>query len=65
MQSNSWNDFYQSGRVSDYLKYIDSVKNSVWDDGEYLKKDNMSVGMETVRYADQGDRDGAFGHTSW
>ena len=35
MQSNNWENFYQSGRVSDYLKYIDSARNAAEGDGGY------------------------------
>lgn len=65
MRSNGWNDFYESGRVSDYLRYIDNVRNSTGYNDEYSKKDDMSNSMESVRYAGKSDGNGAIGHTGW
>ena len=65
MQSNNWENFYQSGRVSDYLKYIDSARHAAEGDGSYSRKDNLSGSMESVQYAGESDRDGALGHTGW
>lgn len=65
MKSNGWNDFYESGRISDYLRYVNNVRNSVGENEEYSKKDDTSDNMESVRYAGKSDGNGAGGHTSW
>lgn len=65
MQSDYWNDFYQTGRVSDYLKYVDSSKNTTDSNRGFGRSDNQSCGMESMRNAGKSDRDGAFGHTGW
>ena len=65
MQSNNWDKFYQSGKVSDYLKYIDSIRNAADEGGENLRRDNAPGSMESVKYAGKSDGDGAIGHTGW
>lgn len=65
MQSNNWDNFYQSGRVSDYLKYIDAVRNAADAQGVHSGKGDSSGSMESVQYAGKSDGDGAVRHTSW
>ncbi len=65
MQSDYWNDFYQTGRISDYLKYVDSSKNTADSNRGFAGSDNPSCSMESMRNAGKSDRDGAFGHTGW
>lgn len=65
MKSNNWEDFYRSGKVSDYLKYINSAKNASGNYGEYTNADNLSGSMESVQYAEKSDGDGAIRHTGW
>ncbi|MCM1245301.1 MAG: hypothetical protein NC293_06610 [Roseburia sp.] len=65
MQSDYWNDFTKSGKISDYLKYVDSARNTADGAGEYSGKDGESYGMESVKYAGKSDWNGAVGHTGW
>ena len=65
MQRNNWDDFYQSGSVSDYLKYRESVKNTSGSCGDYPNRDSFTDGVESVRYAEKSDGNGAFGNTGW
>lgn len=65
MQRDYWNDFYQTGKVSDYLKYADSAKNT-WN-GENTDKtgNSQSRQMESSDHAGKSDRNGAFGYSGW
>jgi hypothetical protein len=65
MQRDYWNDFYQSGRVSDYLKYVDSSKNTASAGAELTETNNSSCLMESKGNAGKSDRNGAFGHAGW
>lgn len=65
MQSDYWNDFTRTGKVSDYLKYVNSAGNTADASGEYPAKNNQSNSMESVRYAGKSDGDGIVGHTGW
>lgn len=65
MQNDYWNDFYRTGSVSDYLKYVDSSKSTTSVNGEFLGRENQSYNMETNHYAGKSDRDGAVGNTGW
>ncbi len=65
MQSDYWNDFYQTGKVSDYLKYVNSAGNTADSSREYKRGEKQSDQMETVRYAGKSNGNGAFGHSGW
>lgn len=65
MQSDYWNDFCQTGRVSDYLKYVDSSKDTRESNRGVDGRENQSGGMESMHNAGKSNRDGAFGHTGW
>lgn len=65
MQSDYWNEFYQTGRVSDYLKYVDSARNTADTPGSGTGNRESSKRMESVNDAGKGDRYGAFGNTGW
>lgn len=65
MQSKYWDDFYQSGRVSDYLKYVNSAGNTADRKEECSNQGGSSCYMESVQYAGKSDGNGAFGHTGW
>lgn len=66
MQSSYWEEFYRSGKVSDYLKYVDSARNAAEGEaGEYSKKDTLSDSMESVQYAGKSDGNGAVWNASW
>ncbi len=65
MQSDYWNDFYRSGKVSDYLKYVDSARNTADGTREDRTKDQWSQRMESVNHAGKSDGNGAFGRTNW
>lgn len=65
MQSSNWDNFYQSGRISDYLKYIDSTRNAADAKEEYSGKDDPSGSMESVQNAGKSDGDGSIGHAGW
>lgn len=65
MQSDYWNDFYETGKVSDYLKYAGSARNTADGNREYAGKDETSFSMESVKYAGKSDGNGSFGKTSW
>ena len=65
MQSNYWDNFYQTGKVADNLKYVDSARNTAEETGDYTKKDTFSNSMESMKYAGKGDGNGAVGHAGW
>lgn len=65
MQSDYWNDFYKTGKVSDYLKYVNSAGNTADGNREYSGRDNQSYGMETVKYAGKSNGNGSGGYTGW
>lgn len=65
MQSDYWNDFYQTGKVSDYLKYVGSARNTADGNGEYSGEKTQSYSMESVQYAGKSDGNGSFGNTGW
>lgn len=65
MQSSYWEDFYRSGKVSDYLKYVDSARNAAEGAGEFTNKDAMSGSMESVQYAGKSDGNRAVGNAGW
>ena len=65
MQSNYWDDFCKTGKVSDYLKYVDSARNTAENEEKFSNRDDSSHSMESVQDAGKSDGDGAFGHTSW
>ncbi len=65
MQSDYWDDFYRTGKISDYLKYVDSARNTADGVGGNKAKDRWSDQMESVNHAGKSDGNGAFGRTSW
>lgn len=65
MKSDYWNNFYQSGKVTDYLRYVDSTCNSTELERNGSDRCSQSYAMETVQYAGKSDGNGALGHVSW
>ena len=65
MQGDSWNDFAKSGRVSDYLKYVDSARNTTYENGEFSGRMKESNRMESMQHAGKSDGNGAFGRSGW
>lgn len=64
MQRDYWNDFYQTGKVSDYLKYADSASNKA----NGVKTDragSYESRQETLNHAGKSDGNGAFRHSGW
>lgn len=65
MQGDYWNDFTKSGKVSDYLKYVDSAKNTSDGRRDYMGGSKEFDRMESRQDAGKSDRNGAFGHSGW
>nr|MBP3598995.1 hypothetical protein [Eubacterium sp.] len=65
MQSDCWNDFYRTGKVSDYLKYVNSARDTAERTEANKSQDRWSDGMESMNHAGKSDGDGAFGRSCW
>ena len=65
MKGDSWNDFAKSGKVSDYLKYVDSARNTTDEYGECSGRMKEFNRMESMQHAGKSDGNGALGHSSW
>ncbi len=65
MQRNYWENFYHTGKVTDYLRYRDSAGDTADGSGEYPDKDKVSNRMESMQYGGKSDGNGAVGHPGW
>ena len=60
MNNKFWNEFYQSGKISDYLNYVNSSEHTASSQSTFggsLYSDEM----EKMQDAGKSDRNGAFG----
>ena len=53
MNNKFWNEFYQSGKISDYLNYVNS--------SEHTARSQSAFGGSRYSDAGKSDRNGAFG----
>ena len=62
MHNKFWNQFYETGKISDYLKYVNAAENSSASDKIY-PEGGFSGEMEKMQHAGKSDRDGSFGYS--
>ena len=55
-----WNEFYQSGKISDYLNYVNSSEHTARSQSAFGGS-RYSDEMEKMQDAGKSDRNGAFG----
>ncbi len=65
MQGDYWNDFYRTGKVSDYLKYANSVRETTENKSNDCYLNQSSSQREWSKHAGKSDGNGAFGNTNW
>lgn len=60
MNNKFWNEFYQSGKISDYLNYVNSSEHTARSQSAFGGS-RYSDEMEKMQDAGKSDRNGAFG----
>ncbi|MGN1205845.1 MAG: hypothetical protein ACI4SQ_02525 [Eubacterium sp.] len=62
MNNEFWNEFYRSGKISDYLNYVNSSEHTAHSQSAYGNS-RYSDEMEKMQDAGKSDRNGAFGYS--